>query len=245
MYNRPQSVKSYLTTNQKRIRRRLLELLYKTHSSHIGSCVSVIDLLDCIYAVKRKNEKFILSNGHSAAALYVILEKYNYLKSPDIKRLGVHPNRNQKIGIDVSTGSLGQGLPIAVGMALSDRKKTVYCCISDGECAEGSMWESFRVINDFALNNLKIILSANGWGAYDRISPVTLKKRLHGFGFDIKEIDGHDTHEIIKKIKIATKRPALFFAKTNSEQLPFLRGVDAHYYIMTDADYTIAKKLLQ
>lgn len=238
-------MKSYLCKNQIQIRLRLLEILYKANSSHIGSCLSVIDLIDGIYAVKRKNEKFILSSGHTAAALYVILEKYKYLKNPDIKRLGFHPDRNPKIGIDVSTGSLGQGLPIAVGMALSDRNKNVYCLISDGECAEGSMWESFRVIHDLNINNLKIILSANGWGAYDPINLTTLERRLRGFDFSIKKMNGHDTDGIVEKIKIVNIRPTIFFAKTNSEQFSFLKGLEGHYYTMTENDFREAKKLLQ
>jgi transketolase len=238
-------MKSFFTANQKQIRLRLLTLLYHAHLSHIGSCMSVIDILDAIYAVKKKNEKFILSNGHTAAALYVILEKYHYLKNPDIKKLGVHPKRNPLLGIDVSTGSLGQGLPIAVGIALADRKKNVYCLISDGECAEGSIWESLRVVYDFNIKNLKIVLSANGRGAYESINLRVLKKRLTGFGFDIHLLDGHDTNTIKKHLGMTIKKPVIFFAKTSSEQLPFLKGLDAHYHVMTDTEYTMAQKILQ
>ena len=238
------NIKLQLTKSQKQIRLRLLEILYKADSSHIGSCLSVIDLIDSVYAVKKKNEKFILSSGHTGAALYVVLEKYGFLKNPDIKRLGVHPDRNPKIGIDASTGSLGQGLPIAVGMAISDRSKNVYCLISDGECAEGSMWESFRIIQDFKITNLKIVLSVNGWGAYDPISPKILKKRLKGFDFLIHDVDGHDMTDIKENVRAMNTKPTILFAQTNSEQLPFLQGVDAHYHKMTDIEYKEARTYL-
>ncbi len=242
MLRRPKNIKPYLTKNQKQLRLRLLEILHKANFSHIGSSLSVIDLIDGIYRVKRKNEKFILSNGHTAAALYVILEKHNYLKNPDVKRLGVHPDRNPKKGIDVSTGSLGQGLPIAAGIALANRKNTVYCIISDGECAEGSIWESLRVIHDLHIRNLKIIVSVNGWGAYDPISPKDLRKRLSGFGFYIVNVDGHNTAKIISALKTKNAKPVLIFARTSSEQLSFLKNFGAHYYIMDDRDYTTAIK---
>lgn len=232
----------HYSKNQKQIRRKLLKILYKAKSSHIGSCLSVIDLIDGIYAVKKRSEKFILSNGHAAAALYIILEKYNYLKNPDINRLGYHPNRNVKYGIDVSTGSLGQGLPIAVGIALANRRKNVYCIISDGECAEGTIWESLRVVHDLNIFNLKIIVSVNGWGSYGPISEKDLRRRLKGFCFKLVDIDGHNTSKIIKSLKTKNDKPVILFAKTSSEQLPFLKGIDAHYYIMDHRDYESAIK---
>jgi transketolase len=230
------------TKNQKEIRQRLLKILYTAKSSHIGSCLSVIDLIDSIYAVKKRGEKFILSNGHAAAALYIILEKYKYLKKPDLKRLGFHPNRNNKYGIDVSTGSLGQGLPIAVGMALANRRKNVYCIISDGECAEGSIWESLRIVHDLRIYNLKIVVAVNGWGSYDPISPKDLQRRLKGFGFRVVPVDGHRTPDIIAALKAKNTAPVIFFARTSSEQLPFLKGIDAHYRIMDNHDYESAIK---
>jgi transketolase len=244
MFSRKKSMIRNLTENQKNIRRRLLKILHTANSSHIGSCLNVIDLIDGIYAVKKKDEVFILSNGHAAAAQYIILEKYKYLKKPDVKKLGFHPNRNPQYGIDVSTGSLGQGLPIAVGMALADRRKNVYCIVSDGECAEGSIWESLRIVHDLHINNLKIIVSANGWGAYDPIFQNDLLRRLKGFGFHLVNVDGHSTSKIIQSLKTKYGRATIFFAKTSSEQLSFLKGNNAHYYIMDHRGYAAAIKEL-
>ncbi|EKE14752.1 MAG: hypothetical protein ACD_12C00312G0009 [uncultured bacterium] len=238
-------MKIILDKNQKRIRKTLLGMINHNHVSHIGSCLSAIDIIDTIYLVKDKREKFILSNGHAGAALYIILEKYGYLKNPDLSKLNVHPDRNPKIGIDVSTGSLGQGLPIALGMALADRSKNVYCMISDGECTEGSIWESLRVIHDMNIYNLKIIVNSNGWGGYGPISRKDLIKRFKGFGYNLFLINGHKTSEIIRALKAKNSKPVVIFAKTSSEQFNFLKGLDAHYYVMNDNDYQLAIKKLK
>lgn len=233
------------TTNQKFLRKRLLTIINNAHTSHIGSCLSVIDIIDTLYQIKDKNEKFVLSNGHCAAALYVVLEKYKYLKKADLSKLHTHPDRDKKSGIDVSTGSLGQGLPIALGMAMANRQKNVYCLISDGECDEGSIWEALRIIHDQKIINLKIIVSVNGWGAYDRIDSINLEKRFKGFGFDLIKVDGTNQIQLAAVIKTLYKKPTIIFAKTLSEQFPFLIGQDAHYYIMNDLDYQLAFELLK
>lgn len=238
-------MKIKFTKNQKHIRARLLEVIHQFNTSHIGSCLSVIDIIDAVYCTKKKHEKFILSNGHTATALYVILEKHGLLKEIDLNKLGIHPDRNPQISIDVSTGSLGQGLPIALGMALANQNQNVYCLISDGECAEGSIWESLRIVHDLQINNLKIIVSVNGWGAYDPISSKDLLKRLQGFGFKIIRVNGHQTTKIIEKLKLKNLKPTIIFAKTSSEQFNFLNGLDAHYCTIKDEDYELTMEALK
>lgn len=234
-----------LTNNQKLLRSRLLTIINDNHRSHIGSCLSVIDIIDVIYKVKKKNEKFVLSNGHCAAALYIVLEKYKYLDSANLIDYNDHPDSDEKRGIDLSTGSLGQGLPIAVGMALANRSKNVYCMISDGECAEGSIWEALRIIHDQKILNLKIIASVNGWGAYDPIDSKNLEKKFKGFGFKIVKINGHKQGQIIKALKTNYSDNTIIFAKTSSEQFPFLIGQDAHYCTMKEEDYQFVTKALK
>lgn len=229
--------------NQKKIRTKLLGMIHRARVSHIGSCLTAIDTIDAVYSIKNKQEKFVLSNGHAGAALYIILEKYGYLKNPELSKLNVHPDRNPKIGIDVSTGSLGQGLPIALGMALANKNKNVYCLLSDGECAEGSIWESLRIIHDLNIRNLKIIINFNGWGAYGAISLDNLIKRLKGFSYNLMIVNGHAPKEILKALK--TKGPTIVLAKTTSEQFDFLKGLDAHYYVMNENDYQLAIKQLK
>lgn len=237
--------KIILTTNQKRLRKRLLEISYLRKQSHLGSCLTSIDLIDAVYQIKNKNDVFVLSCGHAAFAWYVVLEKYGFLKEKEMLKLNVHPDRNPSLGIEVSTGSLGQGLPIAVGMALADANRNIYCLISDGECAEGSIWESLRIIKDKKINNLKLIVNANGWGAYDPINIEDLKKRLQGFGFNIQTVLGHNIDQVKNMLlKMQSQSSDILFAQTNNNQFPFLKDLDAHYYTMTETDYQLAVKLL-
>jgi transketolase len=230
-----------LDAGQKETRKRIIELSYQSGYAHTGSCLSAIDIIDAIYRVKRKEERFILSGGHAAIALYVVLEKNHFMDSSVIQQLHIHPDRNVNIGIDVSTGSLGQGLPIALGMALADRNKRVFCIITDGECAEGSIWESFRLIYENRVANLITIVNANGWGAYDPISLPLLAKRIRGFGLNMIKADGHNINNLSLAIDAAGNNgPSVIFAKTDVEQFPFLKGQDAHYYVMNENDYKSA-----
>ncbi len=223
-------------------RRRIVELTKEADTTHIGSALSVIDIIDAIYRTKKPEEKFILSNGHAACALYVILESNGLLTDPKISELGVHPERNPLIDIQMSTGSLGQGLPVAVGMALADRSKSVYCCISDGECAEGSIWEALSIASKYNLANLKIVLNANGYAGYEEINSKLLIPRFKSFGCKVVEVDGHNIGKIIKGLSTKSSSPLVVFASTIVDQLPFLKGLSAHYYKMTDEDYKLALK---
>lgn len=236
-----------LSQEQKRTRLRILELSYNSNFSHIGSCLSSVDLIDAVYKTKKAHEKFILSNGHAGIALYAILEKNKLIKNKKITaNLNIHPDRNLDLGIHVSSGSLGQGLPIALGMALADKKENVYCMISDGECAEGSIWEALRLVSDKIVVNLKIIVNANGWGAYDPINTDLLIRRLKGFGMEIVEVNGHNIKVVCRTLnKQATKKPIIVFSHTSVEQLPFLKGQDAHYYVMNEEDYIDSIRLLK
>jgi len=234
-----------LDREQKALRRWILEFSHRQHLSHLGSCLSAVDILAAVYKIKKKRERFVLSCGHAGIALYAVLERCGLLKTAEVERLHIHPDRDVNNGIDVSTGSLGQGLPISVGMALADRRKNVYCLISDGECAEGSVWEALRVASEQKLSNLKIIVNVNGWGAYDPVSSFLLLKRLRGFGCRVKKVDGHAPAQLCRSLKAPSARqPLVVFAETNAEQFPFLKGQDAHYHVMTDAEYETAKDLL-
>ena len=234
-----------LSVNQKNIRQRLLELIHEARTSHIGSCITAIDIIDAIYTVKKKHEKFILSNGHAAAALYIILEKHKIIRKANLQKLGAHPDRRTCKKIDLSTGSLGQGLPVAVGIALANRKKNAYCLISDGECTEGSIWEAVRLISEMKITNLKLLVNANGWGAYDKIDIDLLKKRFRGFNLTVKGIDGHNEKQLISALKAKNTKPTIIFAMTTNNQLPFLSDLDAHYYVMNDEDFLIGTQIYQ
>ena len=206
----------------KDLKRRIIEISYKYNKSHIGSCLSAVDIIEDIYKLKKKTEKFILSEGHAAIALYCVLEKHEG-RDPEylLKKHGIHAGRDEKNGIWCTTGSLGQGLPIAVGMSLANRTKNVYCIISDGETAEGSIWEALRIKTDNNLDNLKVYVNLNGYGAYGIIDTTVLTKRLKAFCPDIN------------------------IKRTTVEQLPFLRGLDAHYHMMTENEYKKAMEILK
>lgn len=224
-------------------RRRIIELTREADATHIGSALSTVDIIDAVYRVKKNGEKFILSNGHAACALYAVLESNGFLTDPKISDLGIHPERNPMMDIQVSTGSLGQGLPIAVGMASADRTKNVYCCISDGESAEGSIWEAVSVASKYKLNNLKIILNANGFAGYEEIDSDKLISKFHSFGCDVVDVDGHNIEAIMEGLAVPTEIPLVVFARTTVNQLPFLNGLSAHYYKMTEDDYKLALEI--
>ena len=110
--------------------------------------------------------------------------------------------------------------------------------VSDGECAEGSIWEALRVAKEKKVHNLKIVINANGWGAYDKVNLANLIKRIKGFGYAVNTVDGHDNKNILNSFKkIRSNNLTILFAYTSVEQFPFLKGQDAHYYVLKEKDY--------
>jgi len=227
--------------NQKQIllRKKILDISHAHQYSHLGSCLSCVDLISTIYDVKKKNERFVLSNGHAGIALYAVLEHKKILTRKNISSLHIHPDRNPGKCIDVSTGSLGQGLPIAVGIALATPTKRTYCLISDGECAEGSIWEALRIIADYPVKNITVLVNANGFTAYDTVNIKALWKRITSFGIAVKIIDGHNISHITHALKTAhtSKKSAILFCKTKVTHFSFLKGLDAHYHRMSNDEY--------
>jgi len=197
-----------------KLEKRIIDLSYKHKLSHIGSVLASVNTIDRIYSVKQKDEPFILSNGHAGLALYVVLEKY---EGQDAEKLllkhGVHPNRDEKDGIWASTGSLGHGIGIAVGMALANRSKKVYCTISDGEAAEGSLWEALAIARNNMLENLNIALIANGYSAYDKV--------------DVEDLD----------IRINDFYPTLMVKHNMFDYPDYMQGLQAHYKVLSKEEY--------
>lgn len=200
------------------ITNRIIEISYKYNLGHVGSCLTAGSIIDEIYGKMKEGDKFILSSGHAGLALYCVLEKYYTMQHGHyginavslLEKHGVHPNRDLDNAIYASTGSLGQGLPIALGMALADRKRNVYCLISDGECAEGSIWEALRIKVENHVDNLKVYVNANGWGAYGEVNIPLLKARLLIFD------------------------PQVNFIHSKQE---FITGQEAHYLPLTKEQY--------
>lgn len=203
----------------KDLQRRIIEISYRHKLSHIGSCLTALPIMQEIYELKKPDEKFVLSAGHAHLAHAVLMEAKGIIKDAEknIEEFGIHCDIEG--GCDVSTGSLGQGLPIAVGMALADRTKNVYCLISDGETMEGSIWEALRIQYEQKLFNLKVYLNWNGWAAY------------------------RDTKELI--IQTFTISMGMKVINTNVDDFPFLIGQDAHYHVMNEEEYKQAMRILK
>ena len=200
------------------LKRRILEISYNNRLSHLGSCLTAVDIIYEIFQQKQPEERFVLSSGHAGVALYTVLEAMGGRNAEEIfEHHGVHPDRCIDCGIDCSSGSLGQGLPISVGMALANRRKNVYCLISDGETAEGSIWEALRIAYEQKLDNLHIYLNANWYGAYSEINPYKLQKRVEAFGFPVD-------------VRISRLYSSV------------LNGQDAHYKVLNEKEY---KTLMQ
>lgn len=236
------------------LKKRILEISYRHGLSHIGSCITAVDIIDEIYKIKKKDEPFILSSGHAGLALYCVIEKKGGRNAEDIwLHHGTHPDRCAACSLDCSTGSLGQGLAIAVGMALSNRKKKVWALISDGEAAEGSIWEALRIAAENKLTNLKLFCNCNGFSALEEIKGlayryhteisdnkwkvlIDLKDRFSAFGWNVMETKKEEIAFLLKHFENYDYQPVLFLVDTNFKGLPFLHGVDAHYYKLTEKD---------
>lgn len=197
-----------------KLEKRCIELTYKHHLTHLGSVLTSVGIIDKLYLAKNQGDKFVLSSGHAFVAHAVVLEKNGKGDADDlVARHGTHPNRDTLSTIWVSTGSLGQGLPIAVGMAIADPAHDVYVLISDGEMAEGSMWEALRIAGELRLENLKIVVNANGFSALGRVDVDLLDTRMQMF------------------------YPSLVL-KTDMFKYPeWLQGLEAHYLALNEEQY--------
>ena len=200
--------------------KRLLSLCHANQTAHIGSYVSALEIIYNIYQEMNPEDIFILSSGHSALALFVVLEdKYGLDAQELYEKHGTHPKLDEKNHIFCSTGSLGMGITVAVGRALANKNRNVYVLITDGESNEGSVWESLRFAHDHKLDNLKIHCNANGWSAYDAMDIDYLERRLLAF------------------------HPDVVIHKTTVDKFGF-SGLLAHYKKMTDADFEKALEML-
>lgn len=184
--------------NINKLNKRILDISIKHRLSHLGSCFTALPIIYKIFETKKPEDKFVLSSGHAGLALYVVLEHfYNVNAEYLLETHGIHPERDLENFIDVSTGSLGLGITIAAGMALANSNITIHCLISDGESAEGSVWESLRFIDENNLSNIKVHVNVNGWAAYKPIDSNKLSQRLRLF---LPEINIHytDVNQVFK-----------------------------------------------
>ena len=197
-----------------KLQRRILEITYQESQSHLSSCLSAAPILEEMYVQRQEDEVVILSNGHAGLALYCLLEeRYGIDPVAMLHKHGIHPSRDLENKLYCSTGSLGSGLPIAIGHAMATPEKRVWCMISDGEAAEGSIWESLRFIADHPVDNIEVYANINGMGAYDMIDVDRLVTRLQTF---------------LPRIRIRVSEPTDF---------GFIRGLKTHYHVLNEEEY--------
>ncbi len=236
-------LKTKLDDRSKFLRSLIVQSLIGGGRGHMGSAMSLVEILRVIYDKVANisprlinnpdRDRIILSKGHGCLALYAILADKKFIKISDLKsvakfnsNLGGHPESDKINGVEASTGSLGHGMPIAVGQALSAKLKkknyNIFVIVGDGEINEGSVWESALIASKHKLNNLKVILDYNKIQSYGKTNEVLelepLIDKWKSFGFDVSEVNGHDIKNLLKNFqrfkKSRLKKPSITICHT-------------------------------
>ena len=259
------------------IRMDILEEVYNAKSGHIGGAFSIADILTVLYFNEMNidakipdspdRDRLVLSKGHASAALYAALAEKGYIDKEELKtfrnidsNLQGHPDMKKVPGVDMTTGSLGQGLSVANGMAISSKLDSrgyrVYCIIGDGELQEGQVWEASMTAEKYQLDNLCVIVDANELQLTDSTMNVKginyndIEQKFRAFGFQTVVIDGHNIESIIRALTIAemTKgKPTAIICKTiKGKGVSFMENqVDWHGKAPNDEEYEMAVKELK
>ena len=236
--------KQKLISMANEIRIDILKMVYKTKSGHIGGAFSSVELLLTLFSKslnhKKKNDvdffyrdRFILSKGHASALYYAILVQFGYLKKEELltfrqlgSKLQGHPSKKFLDCIEISTGSLGQGLSIANGVALGlkldkNESSKVFVLLGDGELQEGSVWESIMSASHNKLNNIIAIVDKNNLqidGKTDDVMSLSnLSQKFESFNWNVYEINGHNYDQIYQayeKAKLSKEKPTCIIANT-------------------------------
>ena len=239
-----------------RIRKNVVEMIYEAQSGHPGGSLSLVEILTVLYfnqmnlankSPKNPNrDRLVLSKGHAAPALYATLAERGFFSKEYLKtlrqidsKLQGHPDMNKVPGVEISSGSLGQGLSVANGIAiagkLDEKMYRVYCIVGDGELQEGQIWEACMTAYHYKLNNLCLIVDNNNLqidGSVDKVMNIyPLKDKFESFGFKVFEVDGHNIEELIETFENAKKfkkKPVAIIAKTvKGKGVPFMENVSA------------------
>jgi transketolase len=235
-------------------RRRILDISQQVGALHIGSAYSCTEIVDCMYhGLMRRGldgkspDTFVMSKGHGCMIQYVILEDFGVLSRKDLDeyckpngRLGCHPDYGNP-GIEASTGSLGHGLSMVVGMALAEKGRksdgTIYAVLSDGELQEGSTWEATMMASSFGCSNIVAAVDNNDFQSLGRTSethpsfyPVAAK--FEAFGWETAEVDGHDSAAIFDAVTSRSgKKPLMLIAKTTKGKgISYMENVPIWHY---------------
>ena len=229
-------------------RKRIINMIYEAKSGHEGGSLSIIDMLTAIYEIdvnfaEEQRSKVVLSKGHTVPALYAVLNSKGIIKDEEMKtlrfinsRLQGHPYTGTIPEVDATTGLLGQGLSIAVGMAIASKMDSagcrVYCLLGDGEIDEGQIWEATMTASKYKLDNLCIILDNNGLqidGKIEEVAGLTnIEGKFSNFGLKVINVDGHNIPNLIDAFDTAKQTkgvPTIIIAKTiKGKGVSFMEG---------------------
>ncbi|MFA5770732.1 MAG: transketolase [Patescibacteria group bacterium] len=262
---------TYLTNLSKEIRKQILKMIVKATASHIAPSYSIVELLVYLYEKILRidpkkpgdpdRDKFILSKGWAVSGLYAILAHKGFFDKKLLDSYCIDGGKmiamttiNDIPGIEASTGSIGHGLPIGAGMAMAMKlnkiSKRVYVIIGDGECDEGSIWETALIAAHHKLNNLIAIIDYNKWQSFGRTNEVLnlepLKAKWQAFNWEVQEINGHNFVEIelaIKKSHLSKDKPTIIIAHTvKGKGLSIIEdNNDYHYKTPREKELIVAK----
>lgn len=236
-----------------RVRQGIIEGTFQAKSGHPGGSLSATDILTYLYFSRMRidpdnpqwedRDRFVLSKGHAAPALYAVLAQRGFFPVQELKtlrhvgsRLQGHPNMNLTPGVDMSTGSLGQGISAAAGMALGAKLKgkdvRVYTLLGDGEIQEGQVWEAMMFAAHYKLDNLVVMIDNNNLqidGAVNEVmSPYPIDEKLSAFGLFVQTADGHDFEQIeaaLNRAESEKGRPsAIVFKTTKGKGVSFMEN---------------------
>ena len=254
-----------LSNLAKKIRIDIVKMITEAKSGHPGGSLSIVDILTTLYFEEmnidpanpkwEKRDRFALSKGHAAPALYAVLAHRGYFPQDILMQLRKcgsilqgHPDMKKTPGVDMSTGSLGQGLSAANGMALAAKLDKadwrVYSIVGDGEIQEGQIWEAAMTAAHYKLDNLCVILDYNGLqidgSIHDVMDPSPLDEKFKAFGWHVIEIDGHNYEEIGKafaQAKTIKGQPTLIFAHTiKGKGVSFMENQSAWHGVAPNAE---------
>lgn len=252
-------------------RRRILEISQQVQALHIASAFSCTEVVDVIYNVlmrpavgEKSPDTFVMSKGHGCMIQYVILEEQGLLTKLDMDlyckkdgRLGCHPDYGNP-GIEASTGALGHGLSMAMGMAYANKvigkpDDVVYCVLSDGEVQEGSTWEATMIASSKGVNNLVAFIDNNDFQSLGRTSEThpsfyPVVEKFEAFGWESIEVDGHDSEAIADAVlnRSATKPLMVNCKTTKGRGVSYMENVPIwHYRAPSPEEYQIALNELE
>ncbi|HUG62273.1 MAG TPA: transketolase [Methylomirabilota bacterium] len=258
-----------------RVRRRDLQAVFEAGAGHIGGELSVTDILTALYfhtmsvdpkaPLDPKRDRLVLSKGHTALALYIILAEKGFIPREEIStflkphsRLNGHPNRVKVPGVETNTGPLGHGLPVSVGMATAAKMNgdswRTFVITGDGELQEGSNWEAIMAAAQFRLDNLTLIIDHNrlqqGARLADTNDLAPIAPKLSAFGWAVEEIDGHDMEQICRALSpetVVESKPKCIVAHTKKGQgVSFMTdNVAWHHKVPSEEQYKQAMTELE